>query len=466
MKKRSLKSQMSLTIALVVFITVGLISISANVLINRQFKSYIVKQQQQETNELIANLSRQYDQDSRIWNLPLIKSIGMYALYEGYIIKVSQPDGSVIWDAEAHDMSLCTQVMRDISEQMQRNYPGMEGQFTSQNYDLVQGDQKVGVVSLNYYGPYFLNDNDFQFLKSLNIVLLGTGIFALMMAVAMGWMFAKRISMPITKTVMITKEIAAGNYGITLAKTTKTKELNELVDAVNHLTCFLKKQEELRKRMFADVAHELRTPLGIVSTHLEAMTEGLWEPTKERIQSCHEEINRITKLVKELEELAKVERDQISLNLQPVQLEKLLQTVCDNFETIIKNKDIKLQIHGSTPKVLADRDKITQVILNLLSNGIKYTPDHGEIDILLEELDQFSILKIRDNGVGISSEDLPFIFERFYRVDKSRNRKTGGAGIGLTIVKSIVTAHNGKVEAVSELGKGTCFTVYLPKVKN
>lgn len=466
--KRSLKSKMSVTIALVVFITVALISISANVLIRQQFKNYIASQQIEETKELINNLGQQYDLEMRQWNTGFINSIGMYALYEGYIIKVYGTDGITVWDAELHDMSLCTQVMKDITDQMKSRYPKIKGKFTSQEYDLIKNNEHVGQVSISYYGPYFLTDNDFQFLRALNVVLIGTGIFSLLITVIIGWVFANGISRPITKTVMITKAIADGNYNIQLENDANIKELNELVKAVNHLTDFLKKQEDLRKRMFADVAHELRTPLGIVSTHLEAMIEGIWEPTKDRLQSCHEEINRITKLVKELEHLAKVEQDILWLKPEPLQLADLVQNVCDNFEAMIRTKNINLQMitlnegQGDLPVIMADRDRITQVVVNLLSNAVKYTPQNGEIIIKMEASKKLVLLTIEDNGIGIGAADLPFIFERFYRVDRSRNRKTGGAGIGLAIVKSIVHAHNGTIRVESQLGRGTIFQIQLP----
>lgn len=461
--KKSLKSQMALTIAAVVLITVVLISILSNIFINHKFKEYIIQHQAQKTKEIVSSLSQQYSKIENEWNTDSIHIIGMVALYDGYIIKVYENDGSSVWDAEYHDMTLCTQVMADISERMQEKYPYMNGEFTSNDYELTQNGEQLGSVTISYYGPYFLSENDFQFLSALNVILISIGSFSLIFALAIGWMMAKKISRPITKTIINAKEIADGNYKIRFEGEIEIKELDELVTSVNHLADSLNEQEELRKRLTEDVAHELRTPLAIVSTHLEAMIEGVWKPSEERLQSCHEEIKRITNLVKDLENLAKVESDDLLFNMTLVDLCEIAERTVRNFETDIYNKNLDVQIEGQSFLVLADRERISQVILNLLSNGIKYTPEGGVIKVEIEEKEKNVVIQVADNGIGISEAELPFIFERFYRADKSRNRKTGGAGIGLAIVKSIVNAHGGKVEVDSEIGKGSRFRIILPR---
>lgn len=460
--KKSLKTQLALTIAAVVLVTVALISILSNIFINQQFKDYISQQQEKKTKEIVSNLSQQYSEPQNQWNTDFIHTIGMYALYDGYIIKVYEDDGSSVWDAQSHDMTLCNQVMMDISDRMQKKYPRMEGEFTSTDYELTQKQKVVGSVTISYYGPYFLSENDFQFLSALNGILIGTGSFSLIFALVIGWLLAKKLSRPIAETISSTREIADGNYNIRFDGDTKTRELDELVTSVNHLAGFLNKQEGLRKQLTADVAHELRTPLTTVSTHLEAMIEGVWEPDTERLKSCHEEIQRITNLVKDLERLAKVESGSLKLNKSLVDLRETAERIKGNFETDIYHKNLDVKIEGSS-RLLADQERISQVITNLLSNAIKYTPDYGKIEVKLEEKEETVVLQVIDNGIGISEEEQPFVFERFYRADKSRNRKTGGAGIGLAIVKAIVNAHGGKVEVYSAIEKGSKFVVIIPR---
>ncbi len=462
--KKSLRTQLTLTIALLSLFTVAFISLLANVFINQKFKSYITDQQKQTTEEIANSLSAQYNTFSRTWNKNSIHIIGMNALYDGYIITVYDNKNSVVWDAQQHDMTLCTMVMSDISQRMQQKYPRIHGEFVSQDIDLSSDNLVVGKVTIQYFGPYFLNENDFQFLRALNSILLCTGIVSLICSIVIAWLLSRRISNPITKIISIAGEISKGNYETRFQGEVNTKELSDLIHSINHLATSLHEQEGLRKQLTADVAHELRTPLTSIGTFLEAMIEGVWEPTGDRLQSCYEEIQRITKLVRDLEQLAKVESDNLKLQKEPFDILQVIQTVSSYFELEQKNKNLEIQIDGHSCTVVADKDRISQVLLNLLSNAMKYSKDDGHVKIHVWETDTMVQVRIQDDGIGIPKEELAFVFERFYRADKSRNRKTGGAGIGLAIVKSIVTAHGGNVWVESELGKGSCFYVSLPKI--
>jgi signal transduction histidine kinase len=211
------------------------------------------------------------------------------------------------------------------------------------------------------------------------------------------------------------------------------------------------------------VAHELRTPITTAQTHLEAMIEGCWEPTKERLQSCYDEMTRISRLVRDLESLAKVESGNSKLDRSMISLKELSNNAVLNFEAELKNKELRMSVEGSDSRIFADKYRIDQVLMNLMSNAIKYTPEGGNIDIRISETEDSVILEFEDNGIGIPEEELPLIFERFYRADKSRNRMTGGSGIGLAIVRSIIAAHGGTVEVRSSLNSGTCFTLTFPK---
>lgn len=464
MLKRSLKSQLSLTIAMVVLVTVALISVLSNVLINQKFRDYIAEQQKQKTKEIVSSLSQQLNQKTNEWNTDFIHVIGMNALYDGYIIKVFGDEGQSIWDAELHDMNLCTQVMADISQRMQEKYPRINGEFTTSDYPLDQDGKNIGTVTISYYGPYFLSENDFQFLSALNTILISVGFISLVCSLIVAWFMARKISRPITRTIAFAEEISEGNYDICFDENVRTRELDALITSIINLAHALDEQEGLRKKLTADVAHELRTPLTTVGTHLEAMMEGIWEPTEDRLASCHEEIIRITSLVKDLGSLAKVEGDNLNLKPVPLDLPEIVQTIRTNFDTEIYRKNLTLTMEGNSSKILADRDRMSQVILNLLSNAVKYTPESGHIKVILQDTESSVILQVKDDGIGISQDELPYVFERFYRTDKSRNRKTGGAGIGLAIVKSIVVAHGGRVVATSETGAGSCFSVILPKM--
>lgn len=463
--RHKLRTQIAARIAVIVLVTVAVISLAANFFISRQFEKYVEQQQKEFSRELAESLGYQYDRQSNQWNEDYIHGMGMYVLNDGYIIKVYDKERNVVWDAENHDMTLCHQVMDGIYQRMQQIHPNSEGEFTTEQYELTQGGETVGYLDIGYYGPFYYDENDFHFLHSLNMILLVAGTAAIVGAILAGILLARNISKPIVRTTHIAGEIAEGNYEVRIDESVNSKELKELTEAVNHMAKSLQEQETLRKQLTTDVAHELRTPLSNVATHLEAMIEGIWEPTPERLSGCYEEIERLTGLVSDLERLRQVESDSLKLQKTEVDLQDLSQRVMANFEAELKDKNLVCQIEGVPVLIKADESRMFQVITNLLSNAVKYSNPGGHIHIVTEEIEDLARLTVEDEGIGIPSEDLLCIFERFYRTDKSRSRRTGGAGIGLTIVKSIVQAHGGTISVESEEGKGSRFLVEIPKEK-
>lgn len=458
---KSLRKQLSLSILLTLLITIGLIGLLSNWFINREFEKYITELGRERRENIVDDLGRQFDGFKRNWKLDYVHAIGMNALYDGYILKLYDAGGNMVWDAENHDMSLCGQIMNEISARMEER--GAAGGFVDNTYEIDQNGKKVGAVSIKYYGPFFMNEADFNFINVMNTVLLVIGILSSACSVVVGCLLARRISRPVTKTAYIAKQISKGNYDIRFEPGTRIRELDDLADAINHLSDALKSQEKLRKQMTADVAHELRTPLTALSSHLEAMIEGLWDATPERLKSCHEEVKRLGTLVEDLGQLAKIEGENLVLNKSRMDLFEIVHTVSDTMKGEISKKNLTLSIKGSPVFAEADKNRFSQVVANLLSNAVKYTPEGGAIEIEVYETDRLGIVKVTDTGIGIPETELPLIFERFYRTEKSRNRKSGGAGIGLAIVKSIVNAHGGTVTVDSIKEQGSCFTVSIPK---
>lgn len=463
--RKTIREQLSLSILVIVLITVALISVLANYFINKQFTVYVADQQELKTHVITTTISNQYSSFTGQWNKDYIHAIGMSSLYEGYIIKVYDKDNKILWDAQSHDMSLCNQIMDEISNRMAIQYPQLNGEFKATDYPLMLEGERIGTVSISYFGPFFLNENDFKFLHSLNIILLFVGLAALMVSAIVGHVLAKRISLPILKTVDITKQIADGNYKVRLEENSHTMELNLLVESINHLADSLETLEKLRKQLTEDVAHELRTPITILQSYLEAMTEGVWEATDERLNSCYEEVVRIGKLVGDLEKLAKIESESLKLKKTSMDLLELARRTVQSFQGEAVSKEIEVIVSGQSAIVYADQDRIRQVMVNLISNAIKYSKEGASVFFDVFETEETAGFHVKDTGLGIPKEELPYIFERFYRADKSRNRTTGGSGIGLTIVKAIVEAHGGRVFAESESGRGSKFTVILPKVE-
>lgn len=458
--KYSLRAKLTFSYIFIILLLVSLIFFFTNVVLEKYFQNYIITQQEERNKEVVALINQQYRDG--IWNRDVIEDIGIYALENGLIVRVKDLKGNVIWDATVHNNGLCTQMLAHMAKNMESRYRNFDGEYVENPYPLYKEDREFGVVEIGYYGPFYFNDSDLDFINSLNKVLIGIGVLSVFFAVIFGTIMARRLSQPISRVIRATQIITKGDYRYRIAEESTTKEIGEMTSAINNLAETLEKQEALRKRMSLDVAHEFRTPIATLQSHLEAMIDGIWKPDVMRLKSCHEEVLRIGRMVRDIEQLAKFEGKNLILNKEPVDLSELIQTIVRNFESDFKNKGVELKITNNKCIVSVDRDKISQVIINLLSNALKYTSDGGIVEIKVMESDKDVAVIVRDNGSGIEEEDLPYIFERFYRADRSRNRNTGGSGIGLTIVKSLVEAHKGKIEVKSEPGKGTEFTVTLP----
>jgi signal transduction histidine kinase len=279
----------------------------------------------------------------------------------------------------------------------------------------------------------------------------------------LGNLMAKRLSSPISSVIGAAQSISKGLFSKKIAGKSNTREINQLTQTINDLAETMGKQELLRKRLTSDVAHELRTPVATLQSHMEAMIDGIWEPDVERLRSCQEEIVRIGKMVGDLEKLARYESENATLEREYFNLSELVKRQLQNFENEFLIKNITADFKGSEEVIFADRDKISQVVVNLLSNALKYTQSGGRVQVVVKGSEDIAELVVKDNGRGIPEEDLPYIFERFYRADKSRNRMTGGSGIGLTITRTIVEAHGGSIEVHSIIDTGTEFIVTLPK---
>lgn len=466
MRHYSLRSTLAIRFALLVLAAISLISITANIMISREFEEYVKEQQKLEADNIAQNISSQYSAVNGGWNIDYIHGMGMYGLESGFIIKLYDVDENVLWDAEHHDMTLCIDVMQSITVLMQEKRPDLNGDFVTHRYDLKQSGVIVGYLDISYYSPYHMNENDFQFITALNRILAAVGSVSLIGAVIMGVLLANSIVKPISKVVEITQKISDGDYDTRFKEGIRTKELHELILAVNQMAESLEEQENLRKRLTSDVTHELRTPVANISSYMEMMTDGIMEPTPERLQNCYDELQRLSGLISDLERLRQAENENLVLDKSDVDLRELSQVVMGNFEIQLREKHLDGQVTGDAAIVPIDRDRMQQVITNLVSNSIKYTNDGGTVRVIIEDTNDSGIIHVEDSGIGIPQENLKRIFERFYRTDKSRNRKTGGAGIGLTIAKAIVQAHKGKLTVESEEGKGSRFTVVLPKASS
>lgn len=459
--KQSIRTKLTISYLAIAVLCVVLMGIFSNLYLESQFRSYVKANQEKRNLEIVATITHQYEMQQG-FNKDIVQNIGVNALNDGLIVEVQDQEGNRIWSALAHNNGACQTMMMEIHNNMMSRYPNWKGEFKTVEYSIMSNFKRVGTVKIGFYGPFYFTNEDLKFINSLNIVFVGVGIIALVLAILLGNHIAKGISSPIGSVIKTAKSISKGTYDNKLEEDSSIKEINSLTATINDMADILKYQEQLRKRLTGDVAHELRTPLATLQSHLEAMIDGVWEADAARLKSCHEEILRIGRLVGDLEKLARYEGENLKLNKQEFDLVELIRNISMNFEKEILNKQQSLFLPEEPVMLHADKDKVSQVVINLLSNAVKYSKEGGSIWIYTEQDDQWIKMSVKDNGMGIAEEHLTNIFERFYRVDTSRSRLTGGSGIGLTITKAIVEAHGGTIAVESHLGEGTEFVVKLP----
>ncbi|WP_298844251.1 sensor histidine kinase [Clostridium sp.] len=459
--KKSLRKKLSLSYIFVTMICVVLISILSNFFLNKQFKNYVIREHERKNQIIVTAINQQYSTNKK-HNTDVIKSVGIDAIENGVFISVRDASGKTIWDAQAYDNIKCEEVKNHVTSTMETLFPNWKGIYTKDDYNIINNSKKVGVIEIGYYGPFYYNDNDILYSKTLNKILISVGIASLCIALMVGLLMAKRLSKPILNVMDTAEMISKGDYSQRIEKKSDIEEIDKLTRSINNLGKSLYEQEKLRKRLTRDVSHELRTPLATLQSHMEALIDGVWEPTTDRLICCHEEILRLNRLVGDLEKLNLYESENLILNKTKFKLGEVVRNIVFNFETEFLNKEIELIFYDKDIILHADQDKISQVIVNLLSNALKYTQKGGKVEVKLFQDGIYAKVSVKDSGLGISEKDLPYVFERFYRIDKSRNKLTGGAGIGLTITKSIVEAHMGTINVESTINQGTQFIIKLP----
>ncbi|MGG1573490.1 sensor histidine kinase [Fictibacillus sp. NRS-1165] len=292
--------------------------------------------------------------------------------------------------------------------------------------------------------------------------ILWTSLGAFIMVCILSYFVAKKLSRPLVQMRIAADKMAKGYLNVRVDSQGKD-ELQELEQSLNQLAIQLQKQEIVRKNMTSDIAHELRTPLATLKSHLEAIEDGIFEATPVRMHSFKEEIERLILLVQDLEQLTTFEAPDFVLSKKSEDLSQVIQQSINTLKESYLQKGILLFYpNPGKIKLSLDKKRMVQVFINLLTNGLKFTPEGGSVIITAHKENNAAQVTIKDTGIGIPADDVKKVFERFYRSEKSRNRKFGGSGIGLTIAKQLVEAHGGTIWITSAPLKGTTVFIRLP----
>ncbi len=301
------------------------------------------------------------------------------------------------------------------------------------------------------------------FMSNLNRWILISAAIATVLALVIGVLLARTIAQPIRKLRTATQVIAGGDLGYQVTIRAKD-ELGELADSFNRMSADLARSNDLRYQMTADIAHDLRTPLSVILGYTEALSEGKLDGSSEVFGAMHEEAQHLQRLIEDLRTLSLADAGELPLMQRSVKPVTLLEQVAIAHKPRAQDKHISIEVKASQrlPEIRIDPDRMAQVLGNLVSNALRYTPVQGHIRLVAEGADGNVMLKVIDNGLGIPAEDLPYIFDRFYRADRSRQLHEGESGLGLSIAKSIVEAHGGSITVESIPGEGSTFTIAIP----
>jgi signal transduction histidine kinase len=287
-------------------------------------------------------------------------------------------------------------------------------------------------------------------------------IFGGSAAAALSYLLSKRIMQPLLQMQRITAKFAAGEMTARMPMS-DIPELNRFAESFNRMALALDNVEQRRRELVSDLTHELRTPLTIVEGYLEGLADGTIDASPDIYQQLSGETQRLKRLVNDLQELSKAEAGYLPINAKKFDLRSLLKKLCDRFsdQLIESEKQLILSIPNDIPRAYSDPERVEQILINLLGNAFCYTSE-GSVTMRAEVKQGMLWVSVIDTGIGISDEDLPHIFERFWRSDRSRNRKSGGTGIGLAITKHLVELQQGIIQVESTLTKGSTFSFSIP----
>jgi signal transduction histidine kinase len=329
------------------------------------------------------------------------------------------------------------------------------------------GSGEIATIHIDSGDPSDINRAALQITyNTIGRFFLWGGLIAIGIAILLTFFLSRRILAPVKAITSAARQFGKGDFSQRVDPHVKG-EVGELAHSFNNMAENLENNEQLRRNMVADIAHELRTPLSNLNGYLEAIRDGVVKPEESTINTLSEEASSLSRLVDDLQELSLADAGELKLIIQPEDVPELIKETVAALQTKATAKNIKLsaEIPDDIPKAAIDSHRVKQVLHNLTENAVAHTGKKGRVTISVRHDDNQVYISVADTGEGIPEEDMPFIFERFYRVDKSRTRATGGSGLGLTIVKRLVEAHGGTIEVESEAGKGSTFTFSLPVVK-
>jgi len=458
-KKMKLSKKMFIYFSALALTLILLFFTTSIYIFNTSFDSYklnTVENEDREYIELVEEIYQNNDGTIKNEDLRLIQS----SINDRVELKFVDNQGTVTWEL------LIKMPGGNMGMGQGR---GQADNISYNTYEITNDGKNYGTLKIGRLGRYNLSEEDINFQDDLNNGILIITLISALITILISILFSNQISKPILKIKESAQKIRDKKQNWEIKEKTNTYELDELLKTINSLGKTLEAQENLRVRLTSDVSHELRTPLNVMQNQIEAMQDGIIEKNEEKLEEVRQEVLRLSNLAKDLENLTDISNYNLKLNLTKTDIVEFVKGELRNFKDSYNRERIKVDfLDKSNSKTILniDKNKFKQVLINLFSNAEKYSKDKIYIKVEIEDIKDNVIIKVLDKGIGISESSKDFIFERFYREEKSRNRETGGAGLGLSIVKGIVEAHNGKIYLNTDNKEETEFVIQMPKLES
>lgn len=446
---RTFASRLSLAFAGVGIAAAALTALLVNGAFGTRLTGYLQDQRVARQSQLTGALADSYARMGG-WDAVDLDSLAPIGLMDGGTLRVVDASGDQVWEASGSSVG---PHMSEAHREMMGTGPlGPERRVEIRVDGYVVG---TAIFRLPEAG---LLPQDVAFRRSMNRSLFAGGLAAAAASFGLGVLLARRATAPARALSAAARAFAAGEHDTRIPPLT-SREFAEMGLSFNEMADTLEEEDRLRRTFAADVAHELRTPLAILRSQIEALQDGLYDPSTHVIASLHEEILRLSRLVGDLETLASADASGFSLVKETVDLREVAAQVMDDLVGTSASQEVALTSELAEAQVIGDRTRLVQVASNLIVNALKFTPSGGSVRIETRLEDGSAVLKVTDNGHGVAEDELPKVFDRFFR---GSGAKAGGSGIGLAVAKQIVEAHEGSIAMQSRLGVGTSVQVRLP----
>lgn len=446
---RSFKSNLIVYSLTIILISVLLNSLFSSFFILRKYDDYLDTFQERRVNELIEVLKEDYSKKG-IWDESILDTIKKFKIASDFTIELIDSKNNIVLRIAPQSSLFDRHGMMNINQKTV-----VKEIYLDENY--------IGKISVSYAKYAGLGENAFIFEKGIRSTIILSSLIVTLIVIFLSLAFEKKFTKPLKELSNSFSVISKGNYDTKIGTDYKISELNTLKDSVNMMASDLKSQSDLRNQLTSDISHELKTPITIISGTLEALEDGLMQFDESSSKVIRNELSRINAMVNQIQYLTDLENLDISLNVELCNLKDLGQFALDSFKSILESEGIqaKTALHDVTAPI--DWDKMVQVVYNLVENAVKAMKgsEIKEIKLSTRSEGDKSIIEVSDTGCGISEQDINRIYERFYKADYSRNSKNGGSGIGLAIVKEIVSKHGGTIEVSSSVGNGSTFKITL-----